>query len=96
MRVENMEALDFYEREVIAGGWDKRTLERQIQSCYCERILKSRNPENMLEEGRKLLMPVAPSAEELKNPYILEFFGLPEVAAFQQLFPAPGGWGNDL
>ncbi len=37
MRVENKEALDFYEHEAIEGGWDKRTLERQIQSFYYER-----------------------------------------------------------
>jgi hypothetical protein len=34
MRVENREARDFYEREAIAGGWDKRTLERQIQVLH--------------------------------------------------------------
>ena len=28
MRVESHEARDFYEREAVAGGWDKRTLER--------------------------------------------------------------------
>lgn len=28
MRVDNIEARDFYERETVAGGWDKRTLER--------------------------------------------------------------------
>ena len=51
MRVEKVEARDFYEREAIAGGWDKRTLERQIQSFYYERILKSRKPEKMLRRG---------------------------------------------
>ena len=45
MRVENLGARDFYEREAIAGGWDKRTLERQIQSFYHERLLKSTKPE---------------------------------------------------
>ncbi len=34
MRVENGVARDFYELEAIAGGWDKRTLERQIHSFY--------------------------------------------------------------
>lgn len=38
MRVDNLEARDFYEREAIEGGWDKRTLERQIQSLYYERM----------------------------------------------------------
>jgi len=32
MRVENEEARLFYEREAMAGSWDKRTLERQIHS----------------------------------------------------------------
>jgi predicted nuclease of restriction endonuclease-like (RecB) superfamily len=84
MRVENVEARDFYEREAIAGGWDKRTLERQIQSFYYERILKSRKPEKMLAEGRCLPVQVTPAVDELKNPYVLEFLGLPEVAAFQE------------
>ena len=54
MRVDNAEARDFYEREAVAGGWDKRTLERQIHSFYYERILKSRKPETMLAEVRLL------------------------------------------
>ena len=68
MRVENREARDFYEREAIAGGWDKRTLERQIQSFYYERILKSRKPEKMLSEGRNLPVPVAPAAGDILPP----------------------------
>ncbi len=44
MRVDDPEARAFYEREAIAGAWDKRTLERQIQSFYYERTLKSSRP----------------------------------------------------
>ena len=84
MRVENAEARNFYEREDVAGGWDKRTLERQIHSYYYERLLKSRKPEKMLAEGRHLPVPVAPAGEELKNPYVLEFLGLPEIAALRE------------
>ena len=84
MRVENLEARDFYEREAIAGGWDKRTLERQIQSFYHERLLKSTKPEKMLAEGRKLQIPGTSPVEALKHPYVLEFLGLPDVAAFHE------------
>ena len=84
MRVENAEARDFYEREAIAGGWDKRTLERQIQSFYYERILKSRKPQKMLAEGRSLPVFASPAADELKNPYVLEFLGLPDSAEFHE------------
>jgi len=84
MRVDNLEARDFYEREAVAGAWDKRTLERQIQSFYYERLLKSRKPEKMLAEGRTLPVPVAAADEALKNPYVLEFLGLPDAAEFHE------------
>jgi predicted nuclease of restriction endonuclease-like (RecB) superfamily len=84
MRVEDGKAREFYEHEAIAGGWDKRTLERQIHSYYYERVLKSRKPDKMLAEGRRLPVPENDASDELKNPYVLEFLGLPEVAAFQE------------
>jgi len=84
MRVENREARDFYEREAVGGGWDKRVLERQIHSYYFERIQKSRKPEKMLAEGRSLPVLATPAVDELKNPYVLEFLGLPEVAELRE------------
>jgi hypothetical protein len=41
-------------------------------------------PDKMLAEGRRLPIPATPAVDELKNPYVLEFLGLPEVAAFQE------------
>lgn len=84
MRVNNLAARDFYERETVAGGWDKRTLERQIQSFYYERMLKSRKPEKMLAEGRSLSISASAPIEALKNPYVLEFLGLPNAAEFHE------------
>ena len=84
MRVDNVQARDFYEREAIAGGWDKRTLERQIHSLYYERTLQSTQPALMLAEGRTRMASTTPSVDVLKNPYVLEFLGLPNVAAFHE------------
>ena len=84
MRVKELKAREFYEREAIEGGWDKRTLERQIQSFYFERLVKSRQPGKMLMEGRQTLASPAPAIDTLKHPYVLEFLGLPEVAALQE------------
>lgn len=84
MRVENLKARDFYEQEAIAGGWDKRTLERQIHSFYYERLLKSQHPEKMLTEGRHTLASPDPAIATLKHPYVLEFLGLPEVASLNE------------
>lgn len=84
MRVDSIEARDFYEREAVAGAWDKRTLERQIQTFYYERILKSRKREKMLSDGRNLPVPALQGPEELKNPYVLEFLGLQNEAAYHE------------
>ena len=84
MRVQKPDARDFYEREAIAGGWDKRTLERQIHSFYYERLLKSQHPRKMLADARQTLTPSGPAIESLKNPYVLEFLALPEVAALHE------------
>lgn len=84
MRVENVAARNFYEREAVAGGWDKRTLERQIHSFFYERILKSHKPEEMLTQGRTLPVPAATPTDALKNPYVLEFLGMPNLAAYHE------------
>jgi len=84
MRVDDAKARDFYEREALAGGWNKRTLERQIQSFYYERILKSREPEKMLADGRQLAVATDAAADALKHPYVLEFLGLPDLATFHE------------
>jgi predicted nuclease of restriction endonuclease-like (RecB) superfamily len=64
------------------------TLERQIHSLSTTSasLAKSREPEKLLAEGREQLdgWPRAPAAEALKHPYVLEFLGLPEVAAFHE------------
>ncbi len=84
MRVEKPEAREFYEQEAIAGGWDKRTLERQIYFFFFERLLKSQQPEKMLAEGRNTLASPDSAISTLKNPCVLEFLGLPEVAALNE------------
>jgi predicted nuclease of restriction endonuclease-like (RecB) superfamily len=84
MQVTDLLARDFYEREAIEGGWDKRTLERQIHAFYYERTLQSAQPSLVLSEGRKLRAPVEAAAETLKHPYVLEFLGLPTMEALQE------------
>ncbi|HOE64292.1 MAG TPA: PDDEXK nuclease domain-containing protein [Candidatus Sumerlaeota bacterium] len=84
MRVENREARDFYEHEAIAGGWDKRTLERQIITQYYERCLHSQQPEKIIAEGRKLQKMKPCAADTLKNPYVLEFLGYPNFAELRE------------
>lgn len=83
-QVENREIRDFYEREAVEGGWDKRTLERQIHTQYYERCLHSQKPENIIAEGRQLQKTIPSPSEMLKNPYVLEFLGYPSFAELHE------------
>lgn len=84
MRVGKAEAREFYEQEAIECGWDKRTLERQIHSYYYERMLKSQDPQKLLQSARQEVIQYEIAAESLKNPYVLEFLGLPDVATLHE------------
>ena len=71
------EAREFYEAEVLRGGWTVRQLKRQIGSQFYERTLLSKNKAAMLTKGTKpkpedILTP----EEEIKDPFRLEFLGL--------------------
>ena len=80
MRVENVAARDFYEREASECGWSKVQLERQIHSFYYDRIVANRGEKGLLPEGRERLSGerVEPS-HLLKSPMVLEFLGLPDA-----------------
>jgi predicted nuclease of restriction endonuclease-like (RecB) superfamily len=84
MRVVKPDARDFYEREAVECCWDKRSLERQIHSQYYERMLASQNPQRMVETTRQEIVPRTEGIESLKNPYVLEFLGLPELSALHE------------
>lgn len=80
MRVEKPAAREFYEQECLEARWKVRELERQIGSLYYERLLMSKNRKKMILENRKPTpTPHAAAAlEVIKDPYVLEFLGLPE------------------
>lgn len=84
MRVSDEKARDFYEREAIEGGWDKRTLERQIHTQYYDRCLHCQQPDKIIAEGRKLQKTATPASDILKNPYVLEFLGYPSFAELHE------------
>jgi predicted nuclease of restriction endonuclease-like (RecB) superfamily len=89
LKVEGAEARAFYEREAAGGRWTTRELERQIGSLSYERALLSRDKARALAENREQAQaraatasPAGPyaAAEFIKDPYVLEFLGLPDAA----------------
>ncbi len=75
MRVENPKAREYYISEASGQNWSTRTLERNINSLYYERLLSSQNKKGALIQAQG--MEKAVPQDFIKDPYILEFMGLP-------------------
>jgi len=76
-KVEHKNERLFYEIEAEKEGWSVPVLERQIHSFLFARILKSRDKNGVLKlatEGQSVKNP----ADIIKEPYILDFLGLPD------------------
>lgn len=78
LKVARREARDFYEIEAAKNAWSARQLERQIASLLFERLAKSRDKQGVLALASEGLEPTQPT-DLIKDPYVLEFLGLPEV-----------------
>ena len=82
MRVENENARNFYIEETIKSNWSTRQLERQITTLFYERILSSKNKKKVSQEIYKLEPKKNRPEDIIKDPYVLEFLGLPENIDF--------------
>ena len=56
MRVENDKAREFYMQEAVKSQWSTRQLERQINSFFYERLLSSKNKEQVAAEIQTCLL----------------------------------------
>ena len=81
MRVANERARDFYLQEAIDSQWSTRTLERQINSFYYERLLASQDKKPVVEEAEGKAVAVQPE-DVLRDPYLLEFLQLKENKSY--------------
>jgi len=77
IRVENEKARKFYIKEAIAGNWNTRQLDRQINSFYYERRLASKDKYFTEKAIHKTDKKTEDKIQRhIKDPYILEFLGL--------------------
>lgn len=77
LNVENPKAREFYIQETITNNWSTRVLDRQIKSLYYERLLSSKNRDEVRAEMQEKTKDLQPE-DFLKDPYILEFLQLKE------------------
>lgn len=83
MRIPNIDERHFYEIEAAHNGWGIKELERQYDSALYERLALSRDKEGierLSTEGQIIEKP----EDLLKDPYVLEFTGLPELAKYSE------------
>jgi predicted nuclease of restriction endonuclease-like (RecB) superfamily len=82
-RVRQSEAREFYLNEATASRWSTRELERQIHSFLYERIAASRDKDGVRRLADQGAAPFGPG-DLLRDPYVLEFTGLPERGQWQE------------
>ena len=77
MRMDEIDERNFYEIESTKNNWSVRTLKRQYDSALYTRLVLSRDKEGIKKLSNEGLVIESPQ-DAIKDPYILEFIGLPE------------------
>lgn len=83
MRIDDEKERRFYEIESEKYNWSVRELKRQYDSALYTRLALSRDKEGVLklsEQGQIIEQP----KDIIKDPYILEFLGLPELHQYSE------------
>lgn len=83
MRIDDENERSFYEIETEKNNWSVRELKRQYDSALYARLALSRDKEGILKlakEGQIIEKP----KDIIKDPYILEFLGLPEMHQYSE------------
>lgn len=83
MRIANIEERHFYEIEAVKNDWSLSELKRQYNSSLYERLALSTDKEKVYrlsEEGQTVKTP----SDAIKDPYVLEFLGLPELPSYSE------------
>ncbi len=82
-RIENIDERNFYEIESIENSWSLRELKRQFDTGLFERLKLSSDKQKIKELS--LNGQVVQTVQDLiKDPYILEFVGLPELSVYSE------------
>lgn len=82
-RMINQDERHFYEIEAVSNSWSLRELKRQFNSGLHERLLLGRDTKKVLELSSKGQL-VQHMDDLIKDPYILEFVGLPELVSYSE------------
>ena len=83
MRIDNIDERHFYEIESVKNDWSLSELKRQYNSSLYERLALSTDKDKVYRlalEGQTVESP----KDAVKDPYVLEFLGLPELPSYSE------------
>jgi len=83
MRMDDVAERQFYEIECDRNHWSLRELQRQFDSALYHRLALSRDKEGikqLSQHGQRVEKP----GDVIKDPYVLEFLGLPEKYRYSE------------
>ena len=81
--IEDLQERKFYEIESIKNSWSLRQLKRQYNSALFTRLSLSRDKTGILKLAKEGQIVEKPK-DIIKDPYILEFLGLPELYQYSE------------
>ena len=83
MRMTDLQERNFYEIEARQNNWSLTELQRQYDSALYTRLALSRDTDKirqLAQQGQVIETP----RDVIKDPYILEFLGLPEQTVYSE------------
>ncbi len=83
MRIPDAGARMWYMNECADSRWSTRQLERQVNTMFRERLLASKDKQAVSSEIQKSA-PAPRPADIIRDPYVLEFLGFSDDAAFRE------------
>ena len=85
IRIEDKQARDWYAKEAFEQGWSYRTLNRNINTLYYERLLMSKDKAPVEKEMKEKTNEFQQDKlEYIKSPVVMEFLGLPSDSSLKE------------
>ncbi len=83
IRINNEENRQWYANECIKSNWSVRQLERQINTMFHERLLASKDTDEVSAEVQ-MLEPKPEYEKIIRDPYIMEFLNLEKSSKYYE------------
>jgi len=85
IRVENPKARELYMNEAADNAWSTRFLDEQVDKHYYERLISTHKKViNELNEKNSIQLSVNPQDYILKDPLLLDYYGLKENTKYKE------------